>query len=320
MVKIGLVGLGHLGKIHLKLLLETTEFDVVGLYDIDQELTHNLAKQYHLHACKNYSELLELCQAVDIVTTSIAHYELAVTALEQGKHVFIEKPVTPNLEEAQKLLMLNKKHNVLIQVGHVERFNPAYTSCVTLFKTPHLIDFKRFAIYNPRGTDVSVTLDLMVHDLDLLLPIVKSKVINVKAYGSREISETADVAHAVIEFENGCIAQLSTNRNSASNQREISVYQDNNIITLDLLNKKATVKEFPNLQKITPESSTFSSGNDVLINYPIISPSNAIKDELLAFHKSITTGEKPAVTLEEAIEVLKLVHIIDEKILNHMMK
>lgn len=320
MIKIGLVGLGHLGKIHLKLLQETTEFNIVGLYDIDQELTHNLAKQYHLHPCKSYDELLDLSQAIDIVTPSLTHYELAANAIEKGKHVFIEKPVTPNAEEAQKLLELNSIHNVFIQVGHVERFNPAFTSSITLFKTPHLIDFKRFAIYNLRGTDVSVTLDLMVHDLDILLQMVKSKVKNVTAHGRRELSETADIAEATIEFENGCLAKLSTNRNASVNQREITVYQDNNIIILDLLNKKSTVKEFPNLQKTTPESLTVSLENEVLIKYPIISPSNAIKDELLAFHKSITTGVKSAVTLEEALEVLKLVQIIDEKILHHEVK
>ncbi|MBN8694212.1 MAG: Gfo/Idh/MocA family oxidoreductase [Bacteroidetes bacterium] len=319
MIKIGIIGLGHLGKTHLKLLQEIDGFEIVGLYDIDTQLTNDLAKQFNLRACNSYRELLEISEAIDIITPSVTHFKLAAFALEQGKHVFIEKPVTPTVEEALKLLMLNQK-NAVIQIGHVERFNPAYTSCVSLFKTPHLIEFKRFAIYNPRGTDVSVTLDLMVHDLDILLDIVKSQVKNITAHGRTEISNSSDVAEATLEFENGCIATLITNRNASYNQRETIVYQDNNIIQIDLLHKKSIVTEFKNLTKTNSDSLRNSKDTDVLIKYPNISPSNAIKDELIAFHKSITTGEKPAVTLEEAIEVLKMVQIIDEKILNQTIK
>ncbi|MBL7896210.1 MAG: Gfo/Idh/MocA family oxidoreductase [Bacteroidia bacterium] len=319
MTKIGIIGLGHLGKIHLKLLQEIDGFEIVGLFDIDSQLTNDLAKQSNLRACNSYKELLELSEAIDIVTPSLTHFELAAIALEHGKHLFIEKPVTPTVNEAQKLLQLNQK-NLVIQVGHVERFNPAYTSCTALFKTPHLIEFKRFAIYNPRGTDVSVTLDLMVHDLDILLDTIKSPIKNISAHGHTEISKSADVAEATIEFENGCVAILSTNRNASGNIREITAYQHNTIINIDLLQKKSVIKEFKNLHKTNRDSGQNSQDKDVLIKYPIISPSNAIKDELLAFHKSITTGVKPAVTLEEAIEVLKLVQSIDEKILNHTTK
>lgn len=320
MIKIGLIGLGHLGKIHLKLLKEIDGFEIVGIYDVNDELKKDLAQQNNLHACNSYEELLELSQAIDIVTPSVTHFELAATAIEQGKHVFIEKPVTPTVNDALKLLQLNQQKKVVIQIGHVERFNPAYTSCVSLFKTPHLIEFKRFAIYNPRGTDVSVTLDLMVHDLDILLDIVKSPVKKISARGRTEISDTSDFAEASIEFENGCIAILSTHRNASSNQREITVYQDNIIINLDLLQKKSVINDFGNIKKTDRDSLKNTGEKDVLIKYPIISPSNAIKDELMAFHKSITTGEKPAVTLEEAIEVLKMVQIIDEKILNQTIK
>lgn len=320
MIKIGLIGLGHLGKIHLKLLMEIEGFEIVGLYDVNDELKKDLAIQYNLHACNSYQELLELSQAIDIVTPSVTHFELAATAIEQGKHLFIEKPVTPTVNDALKLLQLNQQKKVVIQIGHVERFNPAYTSCVSLFKTPHLIEFKRFAIYNPRGTDVSVTLDLMVHDLDILLDIVKSPVKNISAQGRTEISHSADIAEASIEFENGCLATLCTNRNASGNQREITVYQDNKIINLDLLHKKSVINEFSNIHKSNHDSLQNSSEKDVLIKYPIISPSNAIKEELMAFHKSITTGVKSVVTLDEAIEVLKLVQIIDEKILHQSIK
>lgn len=319
MIKIGLIGLGHLGKIHLKLLKEIEGFEIVGIYDVNDELKKDLANQYNLRACNSYQELLDLSQAIDIVTPSVTHFELAATAIEQGKHVFIEKPVTPTVNDALKLLHLNQK-KVVIQIGHVERFNPAYTSCVSLFKIPHLIEFKRFAIYNPRSTDVSVTLDLTVHDLDILLDIVKSPIKHISARGRTEISNSADIAEADIEFENGCLATLSTNRNASGNQREITVYQDNTIIKMDLLHKTSIVYELKNLNKTNHNSLQNSPDTDVLIKYPIISPSNAIKDELMAFHKSITTGEKPAVTLEEAIEVLKLVQIIDEKILNQTIK
>lgn len=324
MVKIGLVGLGHLGKIHLKLLSEIEGYDIAGIFDIDTQLTSDLAKQYKVKACENYEELLNLCEAVDIVTPSLTHFELASYAIKKHKHVFIEKPITPTAAKAFQLQQLNMVSKKVIQAGHVERFNPAFISSIPYLDKPQKIDFKRFAIYNPRGTDVSVTLDLMVHDLDILLSLVKSKIKSLDANGHKTVSESPDVAEAVIEFENGCTALLSTNRNASGNRREITVFQEDKVIFIDLLNKKTSVFELINYSgKVVDldfEKLTHLTEKNVLIKYADILPTNAIKEELMAFHNSITTGQKPAVTIEDAINVLNLVQEIDKKILNPSVK
>lgn len=324
MTKFGLTGLGYLGKIHLKLLKEINFINLIGIYDTNQELTKSLAGQYGVTAFSSINELLDACDAVDIVTPSQTHFEIASACIKKGKHVFIEKPVTPTVEEARQLQSLAKEAGVLIQVGHVERFNPAYISAKAFIKHPQYIEFDRIALYNPRGTDVSVTLDLMVHDLDILLNMVKSNVKKISANGVKLISNTVDVANARIEFENGCVANIITNRVAQQNTRKITVYQDNTIISINLLDKTTEVIHFKNASKNT-QNTVYRPGfglpdKELVFDHPIIFPTNAIKEELLAFHNSINTGKKTAVTIEDAIDVLSLAYSIDEKILHLISK
>lgn len=318
MIKVGLIGVGYLGKIHLRILLETSAFQLIGFYDIDKQTSSDISKQYNVKAYSSGPELMDDCQALIIVTPSNTHFEIASTAIKKGKHVFLEKPVTPTVEEAKLLMGLEKEAGVKIQVGHVERFNPAFISAVPFINKPQFIEIQRLAIYNPRGTDVSVTLDLMIHDLDLLLTIVRSNIKSIQAFGSKTISETVDLVNARIEFDNGTIANLTSNRMSLSNMRNIKVYQANGIINIDLLNKVTEVIEIRNASKnsknLVVVSGTKSPDKELVFQHPIILPTNAIKEELLAFHNSIITGSKPVVTIEDAIGVLSLAYCIDEKI------
>lgn len=320
MIKIGLVGLGYLGKIHLKLLSEIKEFTLVGVFDVDYNLTQTLAKQYNTTPFKSLQDLITACDAIDVVTPSNTHFEIASICLVNGKSVFIEKPVTSTIEEAEALFSIAKKEGLIIQVGHVERFNPAYVSGKPFIDNVQYIEFERLANYNPRGTDVSVTLDLMIHDLDLLLDIVKSEIKTVSANGIKIISNSVDIANAKIEFENGCIANVTTNRIAQQNKRKITVYQPNKAIHINLLDKNVQVENYVNADtnsKNTVLKPGFGLPNkEVLIEHPIILPTNAIKEELLAFHNSINTGQKPVVSIEDAIDVLSLAYSIDKKILN----
>lgn len=215
-------------------------------------------------------------------------------------------------------MILQKEANVKIQVGHVERFNPAFISAKSFINKPQYIEIHRLAQYNPRGTDVSVTMDLMIHDLDLLLKIVGSNIKNIQAFGSKTISSSSDFVNARIEFENGCIANLTANRMALSNMRNIKIHQSDSIININLLDKVTEIVHIKNADKNSKnqvvKSGTKLPDKELVFEHPIILPTNAIKEELLAFHNSITTGSKPVVTIEDAIGVLSLAYNIDEKI------
>ncbi|MBI3521185.1 MAG: Gfo/Idh/MocA family oxidoreductase [Bacteroidetes bacterium] len=317
---VGIVGLGHLGKIHLKLLSELPEFNISAIYDIDKSVIANLAYHNNVKVCESYDELLSLCETVLIITPTPTHYDLASKAIKKGKHVFIEKPATDNPDDTKKLILLAKEAGVIVQVGHVERFNPAFTAAKDYIQTPFYIDIQRLACYNSRGTDVSVVLDLMIHDIDLLLNTIKSKIRKISATGTAIVSKTADFANARIEFENGCVANLTANRISLNNVRKMTVFQESTFINIDLLNKSTTV------HKIQPITS-FSDHKGVILdtgigqqkfemiqNQPIINPVNAIKTELECFYKTITQDFPLAVSLSDAEIALQVVRDIELQI------
>lgn len=324
MVKIGLIGLGYLGKIHLKLLNQITGFELVGIYDIDKSLTAALAEEYSIKPFHSCEDLIAACDAIDIVTPSNTHFQIASDCLKNNKHVFIEKPATSTVEEAISIKDLSKSSGTVVQIGHVERFNPAFIAAKSFVNIPQYIDFKRLAIYNPRGTDVSVTLDLMIHDLDLLLTMVKSNIKSISANGVIVISHSADIVNARIEFENGCVANITADRTSSSNMRKITVYQSDTLINIDLLEKTTGISRFKNASADTKNQVIIPGkgipNKEVIVEYPNILQTNAIKEELIAFNKSINTATKPVVTIEDAIDVLSLAFSIDEKILNLISK
>ncbi|MES2514629.1 MAG: Gfo/Idh/MocA family oxidoreductase [Bacteroidota bacterium] len=322
-MNVGIVGLGHLGKIHLKLLSEIPQFTVTAIYDIDKNVIAALAYQKNVAICNTYDQLLDLCDVVLIITPTPTHFDLAAKAIKKSKHVFIEKPATDNPDDTKVLINLAKEAAVIVQVGHVERFNPAFTAAKAYFENPTFVEIERLACYNPRGTDVSVILDLMIHDIDLLLNSIKSKIRKISASGAAIVSKTADWANVRIEFDNGCIANLTANRVAMNNVRKMNVFQKNTFITVDLLNKSTSVHKIQALTTSLGHKGVILDPGEglqkfeVTQNQPIIHPTNAIKTELEYFYKSIAENFPLAVSLSDAEVALQVVREIELQINPH---
>ena len=235
MINAGLVGAGHLGKIHLRLLNQSDRYNLVGFHDKDVENGKKLEAELGYRYFENFEDLLAEIEMLDIVTPTIYHYDYAIKAIKKGIHFFIEKPVTQTLEQAEELLTLCHEHGIKAQVGHVERYNPAFIGAKDYIKNPMFIEIHRLAEFNPRGTDVSVVLDLMIHDLDILLSLVKSKVKEIHASGVSVVSKTPDICNARIEFENGCVANLTTSRISMKAMRKSRFFQQDAYVSVDFL-------------------------------------------------------------------------------------
>lgn len=322
MLKIGLLGAGHLGKIHLK-CLQMTEgiFDIVGFYDADAANAQKVAEDFNLKAFETAEALIDVVDVIDIVTPTISHFFLAQRAIRAGKHVFIEKPLTHTVEEARELLKLKEEFQVKVQVGHVERFNPALLSVADMKLNPMFIEAHRLATFNPRGTDVSVVLDLMIHDLDIVLSLVKSEVKSIAANGVSIVSETPDIVNARLEFENGCVANLTASRLSLKQMRKVRFFQEDAYISLDFLEKNAQVVRLHDAEDLTEakrdnlfELPTAKGTKYLDISMPEIEPINAIKAELETFASSINNDTVPKVSIEDGYDALRLAYRISEQI------
>lgn len=315
---ISLIGLGYIGKIHLKLLKENPNWNLIGVYDIDTTLTKDLAAQYNLKAFSSLEETLDHSEVVDIATPSNTHFDIARQAVIAGKHVFIEKPVTSHLKEAKLLQNLINEAGVVFQVGHVERFNPAFIAALPYISNPVFIEVHRLAQYNPRGTDVSVVLDLMMHDLDLILSIVRSNVRKIHVSGSALVSATADIVNARVEFENSVVANITTSRMAFKNSRKFRVFTKDNLVSINLLDK---ITEVIKIKTADPKSKNMilDPGNglpkkEIIFEHPIILPTNAINEELNTFHSSINSNKATKVGIEDAIRTLEVAFDIEEKL------
>ena len=238
MLKIGVLGAGHLGKIHLRLLQQSEKYELVGFYDENQENGAKIAAEFGYKQFDTIAKLIHAVDVIDIVTPTLSHYKCAKVSIKSGKHVFIEKPIATTVDEAEEIIALATEYKVKGQVGHVERFNPAFIATKNMIENPMFIETHRLAEFNPRGTDVPVVLDLMIHDIDAILSVVNSKVKNIHASGVSVISETPDIANARIEFENGCVANLTSSRISMKNMRKTRFFQKDAYISVDFLEKK----------------------------------------------------------------------------------
>jgi len=319
-IKIGLVGLGHLGKIHLKNLLELSHlFEVKAVFDEDNSVRHEISNLYNVPQVGSYQDLLALCEAIIIVTPTVSHFELAVEAIKRQLPVFVEKPMVETMDEAKRLVSLIDEAGVHVQVGHVERFNPAFLSAQKYLNSPMFIETHRLAQFNPRGTDVPVVLDLMIHDIDIVLSVVKSRVKRISASGVSIVSDSHDIANARIEFENGCVANLTSSRLSLKNMRKSRFFQKDAYISVDFLNKNLEVVRMENIAgEPDPFDIVLDLGKDsvkkkIWIDKPELLHSNAIKDELEEFYKCIITNKSPIVdhhagynAMEVALEILSI--------------
>ncbi|MDF2436716.1 MAG: oxidoreductase [Bacteroidota bacterium] len=318
MIKIGVLGAGHLGKIHIRLLKEIDRYQLIGFYDPDKENAAAVEKEFGIKYFESIDELISEVDAVDIVTPTITHYDCASKAIKKSKHVFIEKPVTNTIEEAKSLIGLSKEANVKVQVGHVERFNPAFIAGKSYCSNPMFIETHRLAQFNPRGTDVSVVLDLMIHDIDIILSVVKSNIKRISASGVAVVSESPDICNARVEFDNGCVANLTASRISMKNMRKSRFFQKDAYISIDFLDKKVDVIRLKNIEgEADPLAVTIDLGNkgskQIYFENPDISPTNAIKMELETFADSIISNTTPRVSIDDGYKALDVAYKIIDK-------
>ena len=321
MLKIGVLGAGHLGKIHIKCIKEIREYQLVGFYDPDKVNAEKVEKEFGIQQFNSIDSLIEAVNVVDIVTPTVSHFNCAVKALKKFKNVFIEKPVVTTPEEANRLISLTDEANVKVQVGHVERFNPAFIAAKPYFTQPMFIETHRLAQFNPRGTDVPVVLDLMIHDIDIVLSVVKSNIKKISASGVAVVSDTPDITNARIEFDNGCVANLTASRISMKNMRKSRFFQRDAYISVDFLSKEAEIIRMKDIKgKIDdPFAMIIDLGKNkgskqIFFDKPQIKPINAIKTELEYFYKSIVDNTIPQVTINDGYNALDVAYRIIEKL------
>ncbi|MBQ0117629.1 MAG: Gfo/Idh/MocA family oxidoreductase [Flavobacterium sp.] len=317
MLKIGILGAGHLGKIHLRLLKESTKYELVGFFDPYEPNAIQVAKDFGYTRFETIADLIAAVDVVDIVTPTVNHFDCAVQAIEAGKHIFVEKPIATTLEQAEAIIALAEKHQVKGQVGHVERFNPAFKSVKDKIQNPMFIETHRLAEFNPRGTDVPVVLDLMIHDIDAILSVVDSEVIAIHASGTSVISDSPDICNARLEFANGCVANITSSRISMKNMRKSRFFQKDAYISVDYLDKISEVVKMKDAPEVPGDFDLILQNAEgvkkqIYYDNPKVEPNNAILDELETFADAINNNTTPVVTLQQATKALKVAYQIIE--------
>lgn len=319
MLKIGVFGAGHLGRIHVQQWQHVEGAEVIGVYDVDIEKATKVAEEYNVAVAPNMDDLIAQCDAADIVSTTTTHHVIATEVIRKGKHLFIEKPMAASLEEAKTILDMSNEADVKCQIGHVERFNPAYLAIQDKEIKPLFIEGHRLAQFNPRGTDVSVVLDLMIHDIDIVLAMVKSDLKKVSASGVNVISDTADIANVRLEFANGCVANLTASRISLKNMRKIRVFQKDAYISLDFLDKKTEIvrisdddgeKGALDFPIELPDGRT----RKITVDFPPKKEVNAIRMELQEFANSIINNTPTLVSARDGYQAMDIAYEILKKI------
>ena len=320
-IQIGVVGTGHLGNFHLKQLKGIPHFTIAGLFDSDPIRAMEMSKRYDVESFSSVRDLLQKAEAISIVTPTPYHYEIGNLALDADCHLFIEKPITNNIEHAGLLLNKAEKLNKIIQVGHIERFNPAFTVLKNLHIQPLFIEAHRLAEFNPRGNDVPVILDLMIHDLDIILSLVKSEIKDIRANGVKVVSSTADIANARLEFENGCVANLTASRISQKVMRKMRLFQEEDYITIDFHNgilEEYKICNSPPTEGINDQVIELAGKEKKYVFYrkPEVPKHDALKKELIHFADSIQNAQKPETDGQSAAKALglalKIQKIIDQ--------
>lgn len=318
MLKIGVLGAGHLGKIHINCIKQLPVYEFIGFYDQDNSTAKKVAEDLQVRCLSSVEELIDSVDVVDIVTPTISHFECASLALKKGKHVFIEKPIVATVDEAGRLIELADEANVKVQVGHVERFNPAYIAARPHIDAPLFVEAHRLALFNPRGTDVPVVLDLMVHDIDIILDMIKSPIKNISASGVAIVSPTPDITNARIEFENGSVVNLTASRISLKNMRKHRIFQKDAYITVDFLEKKTEVVRIDDADNANPFAMKIDLADgtkkQISIEQPTVEPINSIMTELDSFHDAIVNNTEPIVTIHDGVQALKVCYMILDEI------
>ncbi len=322
MLKIGVLGAGHLGKIHLRLIKEISDYQLVGFYDTDPAVRKSVSEEFGVKAYDRMELLIDEVQVVDVVTPTLSHFDCASAALKKSKHVFIEKPLANTLDEARTIQSLATEAHVKVQVGHVERFNPAFVAARPYIQSPMFIETHRLAQFNPRGTDVSVVLDLMIHDIDIILSVVKSTIKKINTSGVAVVSDSPDIANARIEFDNGCVANLTASRISMKSMRKSRFFQRDAYIAVDFLKKNAEVIRLKSVEgEPDPLAVTIDLGQgkgvkQIYFENPTVDDTNAIRSELATFARAIIDNSEPVVNVHAGYHALEVAHQIADKIKN----
>lgn len=314
-MRIGVFGVGHLGKIHLNCLAET-DWQLVGIYDPDKAAALEAQKLYGVTIYDSPAKLLADVDAVDIVSTTVSHFQMATLAIAAGKHVFVEKPMADTLSNAQQLVGLAMEQDVKVQVGHVERYNPAIVDLMQRGLQPRFIEGHRLTTFNTRGNDVSVVLDLMIHDLDLVLAMVDSEVATVQANGVCVVNDTPDICNARITFENGTVANLTASRISMKNMRKLRLFQENEYVSIDLIKKESQIISLTPADDDTEGMTILSTSGKKLVNIamPEHTPTNAIVQELRDFYQAVKNDTPPKVDALAGYRALALAQQIEESL------
>lgn len=323
MLRVGIMGVGHLGKFHLNNWKEIEGVIIAGFYDPNDATAADVISKYQLKRFDSVDELLAVSDAVDIIAPTSYHFELCKAAITNGKHVFVEKPLANTMNEARELVKLTKEANIKFQVGHVERFNPAFLALKERKLEPMFIEVHRLAQFNPRGTDVSVILDLMIHDIDIILSLVNSNVRSISANGVAVMSDTPDIANVRIEFDNKCVANLTSSRISMKKMRKMRLFQKDAYIGIDFLEKKTEIIKLnsPDDKNVfTFDIETNSGKKTIAIANPIVEDGNAIKLELTAFYNAIVNNTETLVTVFDGFRAMDVAHQILEKIGNKIVQ
>jgi len=320
-LKVGVVGTGHLGKLHIKMFRQIENCEVIGIYDSDVNHAQEAAKEFSVQAFETMDDLLENIEAASIAVITSAHYEVAKRCLKKGIHIFIEKPITATIKEAADLVKISKEKRLNLQVGHIERFNPALISLEKYIIEPMFIQTDRLAQFNPRGTDVAVVLDLMIHDIDIILSLVKSEVKKVDANGIAVVSDSIDIANARLQFQNGAVANVTASRISQKKMRKMRIFQKDNYLSLDFITGLSEVYRLIPLDE-NPDPSQISFGEigvgekkkRIVYEQPEIKEINALQYELELFVNSVLKNERPIVSGEDGLKALKVAQLIIKKI------
>jgi predicted dehydrogenase len=325
-LRVGVIGVGHLGKHHARIYAQLPQVELVGVNDLAPEKAKQIAGEYVTKEFCTQSELLQEVQAVSIATSTSSHYEVARQALERGVHILIEKPLCSSYQQAEELVNLAHKKNLILQVGHIERFNPAVLALSQNLADvrPMFIEAHRLAAFTERGTDVAVVLDLMTHDLDLITSWVDSELVDIQAAGISVVTDSDDIANARLTFANGCVANITASRVSAKPMRKIRLFQKELYASLDLAEKSLelyrlmTAEQLSNRQSPSPSPKfqlpVEKLGKTIVYEKPEVKNQDMLTLQLSAFVESVQTGSRPLVDGEQGAKVVKIATQIEEQI------
>ena len=317
MLKVGVFGVGHLGKFHLNNWKEIEGVKLVGFYDPSEQTAKDVVAKYGLKRYSDVEKLIDACDAIDIVAPTNHHFYLCEKVIRKGKHVFVEKPLAHTIDEGRLLVNMAREANIKMQVGHVERFNPAFLAIKDMPLNPMFIEVHRLAQFNPRGTEVSVILDLMIHDIDIILNLVKSDVKHISASGVAVLTDTPDIANVRMEFNNGCVANLTSSRISMRKMRKLRMFQKDSYIAIDFLEKKTEIiklKQPEDTDAFSFDIATPNGAKTIAVASPVVQDANAIKLELEAFKDSIVNNKPTVVSEIDGFLAMEVAHQILSKI------